>query len=107
MVQKGILVYPMIRMELWTWLANRACHKSKISLNFFGTRIFSWECMYINGKFWFWQIFFIFKWVKMPPKGYDEKNVKNLFLYGILFYSKSLPYESAFIFTQKCIGTKI
>ena len=26
----------------------RACHKSKISLNFFGTRIFSWVCIWSN-----------------------------------------------------------
>ena len=56
----------------------RAYHKSKIFSNFFGTLIFSWVCIYINGNFWFWQFFFIFRWVKMPPKGYDEKNIKSL-----------------------------
>ena len=61
-------------------MQNRACHKSEISLKFFGTRIFSWVCIYINGKFWFWRIFFIFRWVKMPPKGYNEKNIKSLYI---------------------------
>ena len=42
------------------YMSIRVCHKSKISLNFLGTHIFSWVCIYINGKFWFWQFFFIF-----------------------------------------------
>ena len=35
----------------------RAYHKSKISLNFFGTCIFSWVCIYVDKKIWFWRIF--------------------------------------------------
>ena len=64
----------------------RACHKSKISLNFFGTCIFSWVCIYINGKFWFWQFFFIIRWVKMPPKGYNEKNIKSLISWSLCIF---------------------
>ena len=45
-------------------MTTRACHKSKISLKFFGTRIFSWVCIYING--WFWRIF-----VKLQDKSLD------------------------------------
>merc|ERR1719402_1772053 len=62
---------PMVDMVMD--LDIRACHKSKFFMIFFGTGMFGWVCMYINGKFWFWQFFFIFRWVKMPPKGYDEK----------------------------------
>ena len=67
-------------------VSSRACHKSKISLNFFGTRIFSWVCIYINRKFWFWRFFFIFRWVKMPPKGYNEKNIKSLISWSLCIF---------------------
>ena len=58
-------------------LTIRAYHKSKISLNFFGTCIFSWVSLYINVNFWFWQIFFIFWWVKNAPEGVRRKKYKK------------------------------
>ena len=67
-------------------IPSRACHKSKISLNFFGTRIFSWVCLYINGKFWFWRIFFIFRWVKMPLEGYKRKKYKSLISWFLFIF---------------------
>ena len=67
----------------WSLPYIRAYQKSKVSLKYFGTRIFSWVCIYINGKFWFWRFFFIFSWVKMPPYGYNEKNIRSLISWSI------------------------
>ena len=76
----------LVRFKVRNHLANRACHKGKISLNFFGTCIFSWVYIYINRKFWFRRIFFISRWVKMPPKGYNEKNIKSLISWSLCIF---------------------
>ena len=81
--QKGYRLSNIVQQCATSALYIRAYHKSKISLTLFGTRIFSRVCKYINGKFWFWRFFFIFIWVKMPPKGYNEKNIKSLISWSL------------------------
>ena len=54
----SLTVYQFTKVNISALIIGiRACHKSKISLHFFGTRIFSLVCIYINVKFWFWQNF--------------------------------------------------
>ena len=67
-------------------IASREYRKGKISSKFFGTLISSWVCIYINGKFWFWTNFFMFRWVKMPPKGHDEKIIKSLISWSLCIF---------------------
>ena len=56
-------------------------------LNFFGTGIFSSVCLTENLCF---GSFYIYRWVIMPPKGYDKKNIKrHITFLPYVFFSKN------------------